>query len=396
MIFMCFCIISVVEVFSATSTLTYRSGSYWEPIVRHASFLLCGFVAMLVLHNIHCRFFSGFIIFLPISLLLLVFTMFFGVEINESSRWMSLFGLRFQPSELAKLSCIIYVAFLLSRRKQLTETQIFNYILIGVTLICVFIFPENFSTALILFAVCFLMLFIGGVALKKWTIALSFFIVAAALFVTVLFSFDDNALKNDLLLKVKHRLEASFEKHPPLDAATYRITDDNRQVTYAKIAVASGGVFGKFPGHGQLRDYLPQAYSDYIYAIIIEETGLAGGLFVLFLYVTLMIRVGMIARKCDKLFPKFLALGCGLLITVQALTNMAVVAGFFPVTGQPLPLISRGGTSTIITCIYFGIILSISRFGAGIGKGTEDEGDAATEPLEAVDAVPEPEDATEQ
>ncbi|GAB6394327.1 MAG: FtsW/RodA/SpoVE family cell cycle protein [Bacteroidales bacterium] len=379
-IFMCFCIVSVVEVFSATSTLTYKSANYWEPIMRHTTFLLCGFIAMLGLHNIHCRYFSAFIIFLPISLCFLIFTLFSGVEINESSRWMNLFGLRFQPSELAKLSCIIYVAFLLSRRKLFTETQIFRCILTGVTLICAFIFPENVSTAIILFAVCFLMIFVGGIAWKQWLFVLSLLIIATAMVVTVLFSFSEDTIKNDLLLKVKHRLEAVVVKQPTVSADTYKINDDNRQETYAKIAVASGGVFGKFPGHGHLRDFLPQAYSDYIYAIIIEEMGLAGGFFVLFLYISLMIRVGMIARQCDKLFPKFLVLGCGLLITVQAFTNMAVVAGFFPVTGQPLPLISRGGTSTIITCVYFGIILSISRFAAKMGN----EEDATPDTHEAL------------
>ena len=158
------------------------------------------------------------------------------------------------------------------------------------------------------------------------------------------------------------------------------IDGDDYQVVHAKIALARGGLFGKFPGHGQQRDFLPQAYSDFIYAIIIEEMGIVGGVFVLLLYIILLVRVGMIARRCDKLFPKFLVLGCGLLVVVQALTNMAVAVDLIPVTGQPLPLVSRGGTSTVISCAYIGIILSVSRFGANMGneeETPEEEGTAA-------------------
>lgn len=173
------------------------------------------------------------------------------------------------------------------------------------------------------------------------------------------------------------RLERFFDGHKDnLDeSGTYKITDDNYQVTHAKIAIARGGVFGQMPGHGQQRDFLPQAYSDFIYAIIIEELGIVGGIFVLLLYIMLLVRVGMIARKCDKSFPKFLVLGCGLLVVVQALANMAVAVNLVPVTGQPMPLVSRGGTSTLISCIYFGIILSVSRFGANIGNEDEEEED---------------------
>jgi len=153
------------------------------------------------------------------------------------------------------------------------------------------------------------------------------------------------------------------------------INDDNFQVSHAKIAIARGGIFGKMPGRSVQRDFLPQAYSDFIYAIIIEEMGLIGGLFVMMLYVILLVRVGIIAKRCTKLFPKYLALGCGLLIVVQAFINMAVAVNLIPVTGQPLPLISRGGTSTMLTCFYFGIILSVSRFGAGMGEKDDDDDD---------------------
>src|SRR5690554_6608130 len=148
----------------------------------------------------------------------------------------------------------------------------------------------------------------------------------------------------------------------------FTITDENYQVAHAKIAISNGGVFGVFPGNSTERDFLPQAYSDFIYAIIIEEMGIIGGVFVLLLYVIILIRSGMIARKTEKLFPKYLVLGSAMMLSIQAFVNMAVAVNLIPVTGQPLPLISRGGTSTLITCAYFGLILSADRFGIGKKK----------------------------
>ena len=336
-IFMFLCLISVVEVFSATSTIAYKNANHWAPIVRHATFLLGGFVMVLLLHNIPCRFFSAFIILLPVSMLMLIVTPFIGVDANDAHRWLEIMGIQFQPSEFGKLACVVFVAFLLSKRGKLTENQIFKYILIGVGLL-----------ALVLF-----------LALLKFT--------PAAI----------TQYLPDRFVTWQGRLERFFDGHKDnLDeSGTYKITDDNYQVTHAKIAIARGGVFGQMPGHGQQRDFLPQAYSDFIYAIIIEELGIVGGIFVLLLYIMLLVRVGMIARKCDKSFPKFLVLGCGLLVVVQALANMAVAVNLVPVTGQPMPLVSRGGTSTLISCIYFGIILSVSRFGANIGNEDEEEED---------------------
>ena len=189
------------------------------------------------------------------------------------------------------------------------------------------------------------------------------------------------------------RLERFFDGHESDtdENGVYKITDDNYQVSHAKIAIARGGLFGQLPGHGQQRDFLPQAYSDFIYAIIIEELGVVGGVFVLMLYIMLLVRVGMIARKCDKAFPKYLVLGCGLLVVVQALANMAVAVNLIPVTGQPMPLVSRGGTSTVISCIYFGIILSVSRFGANMGNEEDEDLEEETEGAGAAPAITEEE-----
>lgn len=394
-IFMFLCLISVVEVFSATSTIAYKNANHWAPIVRHATFLLGGFVLVLLLHNIPCRFFPAFILLLPVSVLMLIVTPFVGINANDAHRWLEIFGIQFQPSEFAKLASIVFIAFLLSKRNKFTDDQIFKYILIGVGATCVLILPENFSTAFMLFGVCFLMMFIGQLPLKKLGKLAGILLLGLILFI-VLLRFTPTGVTQylpDRFSTWQGRLERFFEPHESdMDAnGVYKITDDNYQVSHAKIAIARGGVFGQLPGHGQQRDFLPQAYSDFIYAIIIEELGVVGGVFVLMLYIMLLVRVGMIARKCEKAFPKYLVLGCGLLVVVQALANMAVAVNLIPVTGQPMPLVSRGGTSTVISCIYFGIILSVSRFGANMGNEEEEESEEETEGAGAVPAITEEE-----
>lgn len=382
-IFMFLCLISVVEVFSATSTIAYKNANHWAPIVRHATFLLGGFVLVLLLHNIPCRFFPAFILLLPVSVLMLIVTPFVGVNANDAHRWLEIFGIQFQPSEFAKLASIVFIAFLLSKRNRFTDDQIFKYILIGVGVTCILILPENFSTAFMLFGVCFLMMFIGQLPLGKLGKLAGILMLALVLFILLL-KFTPAGVTQylpDRFATWQGRLERFFDGHESDvdENGVYKITDDNYQVSHAKIAIARGGVFGQMPGHGQQRDFLPQAYSDFIYAIIIEELGVVGGVFVLMLYIMLLVRVGMIARKCEKAFPKYLVLGCGLLVVVQALANMAVAVNLIPVTGQPMPLVSRGGTSTVISCIYFGIILSISRFGANMGNEDDELPEEETE-----------------
>lgn len=383
LIFMFLCLISLIEVFSATSTLTYKSGNYWGPIVRHATMLLGGFALILLLHNIPYKYFSLLILLLPVSAVLLLITTLFGETTNEAERSLDIFGFGFQPLELGKLACIVFVAFLLSRRHIFTPDQIFYYILIGVAVICALIFPENLSTSVMLFAVCYLMMIIGQLPFRKMLLLTVGGILGATLFLVILLSIPEDFFKSEdgigsklgRLATWQSRIMLFTKEKQKLDPATYDLSK-NEQVGHAQIAIARGGILGKLPGHGRQRDFLPLAYADYIYVIIIEELGLLGGFFVMMLYIALMIRVGVIAKRCDKLFPKFLVLGCGLIIVFQAFFNMAVAVDIMPVTGQPLPLISRGGTSVLITCVYFGLILSVSRFGAGIGnEEDEDEED---------------------
>ena len=184
-IFMFLCLVSVVEVFSATSTIAYKNANHWAPIVRHATFLLGGFVLVLLLHNIPCRFFPIFILLLPVSALMLIVTPFIGVSANDAHRWLEIFGIQFQPSEFAKLGCIVFIAFMLSKRGKYTENQIFKTILIGVGMLCVLILPENFSTAFLLFGVSYLLMFIGQMPLMKLLRLASVLVTALLLFLSI-------------------------------------------------------------------------------------------------------------------------------------------------------------------------------------------------------------------
>lgn len=385
-IFMLLCCFSLVEVFSATSTIAYKQVNIWQPIAKHASYLFVGFLFVLGMPHIHYRYFSLGILLLPISVLLLGLTYIIGVTTNDASRWLILLGIQFQPSEIAKLACIIYVTFWLSKRSKFSDSTVYRIILYGVGAVCILIFFANFSTAFMLGAVCFLMMFIGQLPWQKLVRLLGSLILIGVIGVLALMALPEevvekympraqtwkNRISNYFVPKMQSENEADKNK-------TYEITDSNYQESHAKIAIARGGIFGKLPGQSVQRDFLPQAYSDFIFAIIMEEMGIVGGMFILLLYIMLMIRVGIIANRCEKLFPKYLAIGCGLMIVIQAFVHMGINVGLFPVTGQPLPLVSRGGTSTILTCIYIGIILSISHYGAKMSEGEEEDEEGALE-----------------
>ena len=368
-IYMFLCLISVVEVFSATSMLAYKNVNHWNPIMRHTTFLLAGTVVALIIHNLPVKYLKVGVLVFPASIIMLVLTLALGAEVNDTQRWLSIGGVPFQPSELAKLGCLIFISLTLSLQDKFSEKQIFRVLVIGVLSTCALIFTENLSTAAMLFVVCYLMMFIGDISFKRLATLAGVIGVLVALFFSILYFTPAKAMDKmpKRLGTWQNRITNFSSAENVLDINTYRINDENYQVSHAKIAIARGGILGKMPGHGQQRDFLPQAYSDFIYAIIIEEIGIVGGLFVLLLYIMLLFRVGVIASKCNSLFPKYLILGCGLLLVIQALINISVAVSLFPVTGQPLPLVSRGGTSTVLTCVYFGLILSISRFTAHMG-----------------------------
>lgn len=365
-VFIALCIVSLIEVFSATSTIVYRQQNHWGPILRHATFLLGGVGVILFMHNVPYKYFSSLIFVLFGSIILLLLTPYLGTTINGAERWIRIMGVSIQPSEIAKISLMGTVAFLLSKQNNKNEATLFKWmigLMIGVSLI---IAMDNLSTAVLLFFVCFVLMFIGNVKFKHLIKVALIGIAVVVLAVLFLKIIPTEWTKSGPLSRVstwQARLDRFGNTDQTDEATYYQITDDNYQVAHSKIAIANGGVFGQFPGNSKERDFLPQAYSDFIYSIILEEMGLVGGTFVLILYIIILMRAGSIARKTDKLFPKYLILGSALMLAIQAFVNMAVAVHLIPVTGQPLPLISRGGTSTLITCAYFGIILSADRFG---------------------------------
>lgn len=375
-VFIILCVISLVEIFSATSTIVYRQQNQLGPILRHGIFLIGGVGVILLIHNIPYRYFSSLIFVLIGSIILLILTPFIGTTVNGAERWISIFGFTIQPSEIAKISLMGTIAFLLSKQNGMNDSVLFKWMIGLMVVVCGIIAMDNLSTAVLLFGVCYLLMFIGNVRISRLLKVAGVGILAVLLFVVLLKVIPEDWTQTGALSRVgtwQSRLD-SFGGNKEADEETYyTITDDNYQVAHAKIAIANGGLIGVFPGNSTERDFLPQAYSDFIYAIIIEELGLLGGLFVLMLYVIILIRAGIIARKTEKLFPKYLVLGSALMLCTQAFINMAVAVNLIPVTGQPLPLISRGGTSTLITCAYFGLILSADRF--GIGKRKETDGD---------------------
>lgn len=368
-IFLVLCLISIIEVFSAASTLTYKSGDHWGPITQHSIILMIGAIIVVLMHNIPYKWFQVFPVFLlPASIVLLALVMMME-RINGAARWMTFMGIQFQPSEVAKMAVIIVTAFILSKGQDEkgASPKAFKRIMIITGIICLLIAPENLSTAALLFGVVFLMMYIGRVATKK------LLMLAGGLAGVAIVAVSFLVLTKNSDLPFLHRFDTwrarieRFSSDEEVPAAKFDI-DKDAQIAHARIAVATSHVVGKGPGNSVQRDFLSQAFSDFIFAIIVEELGLVGGIIVVFLYICLLIRVGRIAKKCDRTFPAFLIIGIALLLVSQAIFNMMVAVGLAPVTGQPLPLISKGGTSTLINCAYIGMILSVSRYTAKLDE----------------------------
>lgn len=365
-VFFFLCVISLVEVFSAASTLVYKSGNFWGPLAKQAAFLAFGTVIVVIVHRIPCRMFKALpIILLPISLVLLAITLGTSERSNDAARWFDLGLFSFQPSEVAKGTVVITVALILSRMQgpDGADKRAFKWIMWVTAPVCILILPENLSTACLLFGVVVLMMFIGRVSLAQIGKMIGVLVLMGALFVGIALVIPkDSALAK---VSVFHRVDTwgdrIAEHRTRVENPDSFNIDDNAQKAHANIAIASSHGIGKMPGNSVERDFLSQAFSDFIFAIIIEEMGIWGAALVVMLYVVLLFRAGRISSRCERNFPPFLAMGLTLLMVSQAVLNMLVAVGLFPVTGQPLPLISRGGTSTLINCVYIGMILSVSR-----------------------------------
>ena len=381
-VYFALCAISVVEVFSAVSTLTYKSGDYIQPILRHSMFVVFGFIVVFVVHRMPMKFFKLFVpIGMVASVILLVMLLCgLGIEINEGARWINFFGIPIQPSEIAKGTLVMYTALVLSytQTEKGTLPGTFKMIFIPTLLFCGLIFPENFSTAGLLFIIIVIMMFIGRVSLMAIGKLLSVVLITGLSALYFVSSISDGTAQwiGENVPVVGKRVPTwknRICKH--LDKDTKALTpqsfniDEDAQIGHSKIAIASSNIIGKGPGNSTQRDFLPQAYSDFIYAVIVEELGLIGAAAVVVLYLLLLFRVGYIARRfTDNSFPPFLAIGLAVLLVVQAMVNMLVATGIFPVTGQPLPLISRGGSSMLVNSAYIGILLSVSRLSKKQGK----------------------------
>jgi cell division protein FtsW len=354
MVVLCLAMISILAVYSSVGTLAYRlkDGNTEYYLVKHTMLMAFGLGAIYLCHLINFKYYSRLAqVLLYLSVPLLILTYFLGVDVNQAKRWLVVPGINvtFQTSNLAKLALVMFTARMLSKKQPVIKDfrRAFVPIMGAIFLICGLIAPADFSTAAILFTACVILLFIGRVNLKHLGLLFSGSILAMLLYI----SFVNYAGIDSRVNTWEERIETFMNE----DNISYQ----NRQ---ANIAIASGQVFGKGPGNSTQRAFLPNPFSDFIYAIIIEEWGLIGGLFIIFLYLLVLIRSIRIVLKSPKAFGAFLSLGLSLLITLQALVNMGVAVHLLPVTGLTLPMVSMGGTSLLFTCIAFGIILSVSRY----------------------------------
>ena len=342
--------ISMIAVYSSVGTLAYKSGTSPEfKLMKHLFMILGGIALMYISHKLDYRYYSGISkLLMIITIPLLFYTILFGARINEASRWIAipLTGLSFQTSDLAKIALITYLARTLSRKQENIKDvkESFIPIMGAVCVVFALIAWANMSTGLMLFGVSILLLIMGRISIKQIAV-----VCAGGMIV----------LAGIVFLGPRHKLYATRIQtflHPEkVDKAK------SFQSDHAKIAIANGGLFGKGLGHSTEVNYLPEAYSDEIYAIIIEQTGFVGGITLIGLYLFLLYRCIKIVTKAPKAFGALLAAGLSFSLTIQAFANMAVAVGLGPVTGVPLPLISMGGTSILFTSVAFGIILSVSR-----------------------------------
>ncbi len=392
MIYFFLCMISLVEVYSASSRLTFEGGHHWAPMVSQAGFLLFGFLIILFVHRIPCKWFMLLpFVLLPVAILLLLMAVLGGGEINGTNRWLSIGSVSFQPSEVAKAALLMTAAMVLAKTQAEREEYVrgkkrkvvgaikgkryLAFAIVGgaALLICGLIILDNVSTALMLFTVVIVMMFIGQVPNDLMFKGLAVIVGVGAFFVLMVMAVPEDTWNSlpgcKRVVTVKHRIERKFNigdgkdrKKTGKSEMDILLNDENSQTTYASIAIANSDVIGLGPGNSIQRDFLQHAESDFIYAIIVEEMGVMGAFFVAFLYLALLIRVGRIAQKCTSFFPAYLVLGFGIMMVMQAFVNMSVAVGLVPVTGQTLPLISKGGTSILITSFYIGVILSVSRY----------------------------------
>lgn len=370
-------LVSVIELFSASSSEVSASNVYM-PLIRHGIFLVGGLGLVILLQNVHYKNISRFAVIMAfLSLVLLLFSNFFGIEINGAQRAIKIAGFTIQPAEIVKYTVVILLARILGREQKgggiSTKGVISSAVVAVVFAAC--LWKNGLTNTLLLFMVSVTMFLIGGMKWKQFFIVMAIYSMCGGLLYFLKYQDEkseefDRIGQTEVVSKSEDRTEthkgriarflAGVNPEDPID-------DYNRQVIYSKIAQANGGVIGQGPGNSRESARLPLAFSDYIYSIIVEDTGLVGGIILLVLYLMLLARAGRIAYRCSRAIPSFMIMGCAVLIVLQALVHMAIVTGLFPVSGQPLPFISKGGTSVLVMSVAIGTMLSVSRFAVTTG-----------------------------
>ena len=363
-------IVAILSLFSASSTLAFADESTLSPILNQMFFIAAGVILAFIIQFVPSYYIRicGYI-GLALSIVLLLLTYLgMGVTINGATRWISIGGIVFQPSELAKLTLIIVVADLLSRIKDAMDEKKYFFIVMAFTVVvCGLIMVGNLSTAILLGGIVFLLFFLARVHIKYWGTTLliaMFMLIAGYFFIENVYIKPGRQVEGVMKRATTWvgRIDDMIAEWKTPDQE-FKLTDDNYQRSIAKVAIARGGAspLGVLPGNSQERDFLPQAFADYIFAIIVEESGIIGALFLMLLYLAILFRSCLSSSKYADYSAMLMVMGLALMLTCQALVSMMVSVGIGPVTGQPLPMISRGGTSALITSIYFGIIMCVAR-----------------------------------
>jgi cell division protein FtsW len=357
-------IISLVSVYSSIGIYAYSfdHGNTGHAFFGHLKFIIAGFVVLYFVHRVpYKNFFNVSAIFIILAVILLLLTLAFGETVNDATRWLKLPGteIKFQTSDIAKIALVAYIARILSSCQDNDEelTSAFKKIMVAVVIICGLILPSNFSTAALLFANSIILMFIGRIPTKKIMLSIGALIVVGIFIIILAFTFPQFGRFKTW----KARIEMLWKDDNKNKTAKKVDKLENTQSNLAKAAIVTSGMIGKLPGNSSVRYSLPQVYCDFIFVIIIEEWGSLIGILVLLSYLILLYRTGLIVKSSSRTFPAFLAIGLMVNIVFQALAHMAVAVGVLPVTGQPLPIVSMGGTSMLVTFMSLGVILSISR-----------------------------------
>lgn len=405
-VYVTLCLVSIVESYSASSREIVMAGSIYMPMIKHVGLLIVGTVIMMIISRMnYIRLLVPSLLFTLFTVGSMVFAMVFGEVVNGAQRAIPFFGFSLQPAELAKIAIVLMLSFLLARFIDKKEGVVRNNGLI----LCVFVVTafggmlllQGMTNTILFMCISFALLIIGGTKGKKLMNVIAVYLVVGVVFMGVKGLIEKSSLE-DLDKEAVETADKSGSRlrdetwsgridryldrwfGPP--AYTLPITADNEQEMYSYMAQGNGGWIGQMPGGSRETSRLPLAFSDYVFSIVVEDLGFVGGFFMIALYFSLLIRAGNIARKCVRAYPAFLVMGMALMVVLQAFFHMAITTGVFPVSGQPLPLISKGGTSILVTCMAFGVMLSVSRTAttkANVAKDIRQEKEALPEQMRA-------------